>query len=186
MPSKRTIPRVCEMCGADFMANAYEVSIGKGRFHTHGCYLDARGRGRWSDSSVWDRLLVDGDCRLWPGRTQSKGYGVLPSPTNYRDGDVLAHHIAWERATGSPPPSGRIIGHTCDVRRCVRHDDVGTYEVNGILYERRGHLWLGTIAANQIDMVAKGRSTKGAKHRSRTHPESVPRGDAHYTRKRMS
>ena len=185
MPNKGTIPRTCEQCGADFLAVAHAVKIGRGRFCNPSCYLDSRGRGRWSGPDVWDGLIVDGDCRLWPGRTQTRGYGVLPSPTDYRERDVLAHYIAWERATGARPPADLIVGHTCDVRRCVRHDDTGIYVVDGVTYERHGHLWLGTIAANQADMVAKGRSPKGDRHSSRTHPESVPRGDNHYTRRRL-
>jgi hypothetical protein len=85
----------------------------------------------------------------------------LPNPADYRAGDVLAHHIAWYRATGLTPPLGLIVGHTCDVRRCVRHDDTGVYVVNGIEYERHGHLWLGAIAANQADMAAKMRGLIG-------------------------
>ena len=161
MPNKRTIPRACQHCGAAFLAPEYDIRIGKGRFCSQACYLDSRGRGRWSNPTVWDRLIVDGECRLWPGRTQPKGYGVLPFPTDYRRKDVLAHRVAWERATGSPPPSGMIVGHTCDVRRCVRHDETGNYAVEGALYERHGHLWLGTVAANQADMAAKARSMIG-------------------------
>lgn len=161
MPNKGTIPRTCEQCGSAFLAVAYEVSIGKGRFCSRGCYLDSRGRGRWNDPTVWDRLIADGDCRLWPGRTGTKGYGVLPDPADYRNGDILAHRHAWERATGSPIPGGLIVGHVCDRPPCVRHDGGGTYEVEGILYERHGHLWLGTIAANQADMAAKLRSQIG-------------------------
>lgn len=161
MPRKRSIPRICQQCGTAFFALPHQVKVGKAKFCGHDCYLDSRGRGRWSGEDVWASLVIEGDCRLWPGRTQSKGYGVLPSLTDYREGDVLAHHIAWQRATGSLPPAELIVGHTCDVRRCVRHDGDGTYEVAGISYERRGHLWLGTIAANQADMAAKGRSYCG-------------------------
>jgi hypothetical protein len=164
MPNKRTIPRICERCGADFLTVPYEVRIGKGRFCSRDCYLDSRGRGRWSGPEVWDSLIVDGECLLWPGRTQTRGYGTLSSPTDYRAGDVLAHHIAWQRVTGSLPPAGLIVGHTCDVRRCVRNDDTGIYVVRGIEYERHGHLWLGTIPANQADMADKGRSMKGRRY----------------------
>lgn len=38
MPGKRTIPRVCETCGADFLAAASSVAAGNGRFCSKACF----------------------------------------------------------------------------------------------------------------------------------------------------
>jgi hypothetical protein len=70
---------------------------------------------------------------------------------------VTASVFAWEQATGSSTPAGLCVCHTCDQPACVRNDDSGIYVVRGRAYERHGHLWLGTIAANSWDAFDKGR-----------------------------
>jgi hypothetical protein len=74
------------------------------------------------------------------------------------------------------PPHINIL-HTCDIPACVRNDDIGTYEIEGILYERRGHLWLADHAANMRDRAQKGRGGPTVK------PERMPRGSEHWTHK---
>ncbi len=99
------------------------------------------------------KIEIGPGCWLWTGATNNKGYGLIGSGQK----DILVTHAAWTLAGGCPLPDGFQINHTCDVRACCRADDVGTYSVAGVLYERRGHLWLGTHAANMADMTAKGR-----------------------------
>lgn len=138
-----------------------------------------RQRRLWTEENVWSNLIVSGECRLWGGSRHPVGYGAL----RFRGKSTLAHRLAWTLATGRPIPDGMRVCHTCDVRLCVRHDGEGTYEVGGVLYERRGHLWLGTQAANLADMVAKGRSGIGERHISRLHPEVLRRGEqSHYAK----
>jgi hypothetical protein len=74
--------------------------------------------------------------------------------------------------------------HTCDVRACVRNDDLGTYIVNGSEFVRYGHLFLGTQSDNVADMIAKGRRGHrlyytGDQHSARLHPEYLLHGDQH-------
>lgn len=119
-----------------------------------------------------DRHPEYGNCWLWSAFVFPDGYGCF----YLEDRSRRAHQVAWILASGQPIPPGMKVCHTCDIRHCVRHDDVGTYEVDGIQYERRGHLWLGTTGANQADMVAKGRSLVGDLNARHTHPETTARG----------
>jgi hypothetical protein len=82
-----------------------------------------------------------GPCWIWTAYCSSGrdgGYG------KFKVGGLCAsaHRVAWEIATGAPPPDDRLVCHSCDVRRCV----------NG------GHLFLGTSQANSDDMWQKGRA----------------------------
>lgn len=75
-------------------------------------------------------------CWLWTGGTNPAGYGTL----SVAGRQVLAHRAAYESWVG-PIPMGLCVLHTCDVRNCIRPD----------------HLFLGTKADNNLDMLAKGR-----------------------------
>lgn len=80
-------------------------------------------------------------CWEWT-RALLEGYGQL-----WVDGKhTLAHRYAWERENG---PAGKLwVLHKCDNRRCVNPH----------------HMFLGTKVDNAIDMNAKGREARGAKH----------------------
>ena len=138
----------------------------------------------------WSRVEKTATCWLWrgtirrpdkPGRPHD-GYGCIYAP-GIPAGRVLlsAHRVALELG-GVLIANGWRSLHTCDVRECVRNDVVGTYEVDGVVYERRGHLWLGTNAANTKDMILKGRTAFGDRNPSRLHPERLARGDRHPSR----
>lgn len=101
------------------------------------------------------RIDQSDTCWLWTGiLKEADSYGRLWTSR----GLVRAHRFAWEMASGIPIPDGLDALHVCDIRHCVRNDDIGTYEVEGVLYERRGHLWLGNHAANMADKAQKGRA----------------------------
>lgn len=73
-------------------------------------------------------------CWLWLGGVNQRGYGFCGHSQK-------AHRVAWELFNG-PIPKGMSICHKCDVRNCVNPS----------------HLFIGTHADNNHDMIAKGRA----------------------------
>lgn len=86
----------------------------------------------------WSHVLPANSkgCRLWNGRLDAWGYGMI-----WRHGkDVRAHRMAWEMANG-PIPDGMLACHTCDTPNCCTVS----------------HLFIGTNLDNSRDKIAKGR-----------------------------
>ena len=110
----------------------------------------------------WSRVDKTGDCWNWTGpKVGRTNYGKL----SWHGKDYRAHRLAWELTNG-PIPEGLCVLHKCDNPSCVRPD----------------HLWLGTFDDNNKDMARKGRSALGKRNGHSTHPDSYPKGDAHYSR----
>lgn len=101
-------------------------------------------------------VRLDSGCRVFvDGYCNPKGYGmVMVGPT-----PRLVHRIAWEHEVG-PLRSGVKVLHHCDTPACT--------EV--------AHLFLGSIADNNADMIAKGRGRMGAANKAKTH---CPAGHAY-------
>jgi hypothetical protein len=102
-----------------------------------------------------DRSELEGECWPWLAAKDPKGYGRFFLRGRMR----VAHAVAWRLVNGDPP-AGMFVLHRCDHPWCCNPK----------------HMFLGTIADNNRDMVAKGR------HGSVVHPESRPRGDRHPSR----
>lgn len=90
---------------------------------------------------LWSRVAtkdVD-DCWEWIGGRISTGYGIS-------DGK-LVHRTVYEQHFG-PIPAGHYVCHRCDNPPCVNPR----------------HLFAGSAHDNHLDMVAKGRSTRGERN----------------------
>lgn len=107
----------------------------------------------------WLKVDRSGNHWLWTAGRHQFGYGKhsAPHPVTGRITSVSAARFALELALGRPLAPGMHALHTCDVPGCVRNDEEGWYEVNGVLRPRRGHLFEGTHADNMADRDAKHR-----------------------------
>ena len=76
-------------------------------------------------------------CWEWTGKIKEGRYGVIKVN---RTNDAYAHRASWMIHFGEIP-DGMCVCHKCDNTRCVNPD----------------HLFLGSLADNVRDMVAKGR-----------------------------
>lgn len=154
-PKKGQIARVdliCRQCGRKF---SKPLSQADRLFHTIKCYRDYIN----DPQRLWENVIRSTDeSACWPhaGPFDADGYAHV----TYRGCIMTAQRAAWELASGVliPKTPRRIVGHICDYPACVRNDGpLGTYEVNGRLLPRYGHLFLGTDEDNNFDKEAKRR-----------------------------
>lgn len=105
------------------------------------------------------------DCRLWASVDQSGGPNTCWPWMGTRDRKfghgrirvgarkIIASRVAWELTRG-PIPDGLDVLHSCDHGPCCNP----------------AHLFLGTQADNNADMVRKGRHSHGATHAAASDP----------------
>ena len=93
----------------------------------------------------WERVCKTDACWEWSGCKDKDGYGKIVRAGG-NGPEVRTHRLSWELEHG-PVPEGLKVLHRCDNPSCVRPD----------------HLFLGTTADNQQDMMRKGRSTRGSR-----------------------
>ena len=90
-------------------------------------------------------------CWIWLGHRDKRGYGRMY--LNRRQG--FAHRYIYQHFKGGLRDD-QLLRHTCDNPPCVNPD----------------HLIPGTDADNARDMVERGRSARGTKHRAAKLTES--------------
>lgn len=83
-------------------------------------------------------------CLEWHGYKDVYGYGVLLVSTDGTKKNKKAHRLSYEQ-TYSEIEVGKFVCHRCDVRNCIEPT----------------HLYLGTAADNNKDMMLKGRYRSG-------------------------
>lgn len=91
------------------------------------------------DPLFWAKVDTSGECWVWTGMRDPKGYGRL-SRKRVSPAPILVHRYSW-RLAGNAIPDGLAILHRCDNPPCVRPS----------------HLFVGTLTDNNRDMRAKGR-----------------------------
>lgn len=84
---------------------------------------------------IFPQLEWRGECLVWTGCTDPKGYGRVTVDGKTR----LVHRVVWQEQVG--PIDQYLLMHSCDNPSCCNLD----------------HLNPGTIAHNTADMYAKGR-----------------------------
>jgi len=89
----------------------------------------------------FEKIAIKNECWEWTGARNDKGYGVA------WDGNKTqkAHRFSYMIRYGKMPRT--CVLHRCDNPRCVNPD----------------HLFLGTRADNNIDMIKKGRRVCGGR-----------------------
>ncbi len=85
------------------------------------------------------KILFTPTCWLWEGARDGNGYGLVKLLRSRKN--ILTHRAAYIMSVGEIP-DGKMVLHSCDVKRCVNP----------------AHLFLGTQADNQRDASTKGRS----------------------------
>lgn len=172
----QSITRSCPQCGTALTR----------RTQTKFCSTDCKKASqiRPLHDRLWDLIQKTDPCWLWSGPVINSGYGHISERLGPGVKRALkTHRLAWEEASGEPVPDGFMVLHTCDVRACCRNDEPGTYEANGVLHPRFGHLWIGTHEDNMADMTEKGRQATEGRSGHFTHPDAWPRGEQVHTSK---
>ncbi len=88
----------------------------------------------------------DTGCLEWHGYKDVYGYGVLLVSIDGVKKNKKAHRLSYEQTHGDIG-EGKLVCHKCDVRNCIEPT----------------HLFLGTAADNNKDMMNKGRYRSGGK-----------------------
>lgn len=89
----------------------------------------------------WSHVDKTGDCWLWTGSKDKRGYGRI-SPANWRDAPLVAPRVSWEIANRRMVPSGMFVMHSCDNPPCVNpaHLSIGTAKDNAMDASRKGRM----------------------------------------------
>lgn len=97
-----------------------------------------------NEAWFWAHVDKTGDCWLWTGWRNRRGYGQFYRRGQRPSRSLYAHRVSWELHNGAIPP-GLFVCHHRDNPPCVNP----------------AHIFIGTIRDNHVDMVRKGRQPRG-------------------------
>jgi hypothetical protein len=151
---------ICEHCGEGYI-KPVKYGSRPSRFCSRRCSTRHTARRAPVEQRFWPKVRKSAGCWEWTATKNAAGYGKL---ARTEGGMEYAHRIAWEMATGDRLTSADRVGHTCDNTSCIRNDDEGFYEVDGVMLRRLGHLFKCTQASNMADAALKGRTRREFAH----------------------
>jgi len=164
-PPPRGLPVTTKVCSVEGCDRGGKIR--RGMCGTH--YEQLRKQGRLeplptpatpAERFTASLIRTPNGCLEWTRHRTPQGYGQMGK-------GVLAHRFAWELAYG-PIPDGLCVLHHCDNPPCCETSPSEAYP--------DGHLFLGTKADNNADMLAKKRGRQGEAQRAITH---CPQGHAY-------
>lgn len=98
-------------------------------------------KGAQFERHFWSKVKTTRNCWIFQGTILSNGYGQFWNGVK----KIGAHVFAYMCSHG-PVPTGALVLHECDNRKCVRPS----------------HLFLGDHADNYYDALKKNRHTHGS------------------------
>lgn len=130
----------------------------------------------------WAKVDRSGKHWLWTGAVTKNGYGSISSGGKRGAPILYAHHVAFKIQHGELLPD-HLIRHKCDIKLCMRGECLlsGSHTDNMKDRDERGR----TSKGKKHSRIMKKKAARGNRNGSRTRPDRVPRGDAHYTRRRL-
>ena len=130
----KMIEVTCQKCGQTRQIQLRDYQ----RRHLTGlCLACFRKNDRpFSAQRLLERTKEIGDCLVWQGAKNTRGYGFISIGAKL----IRVHRLIWKLAYGDIPKGLNVL-HKCDNPPCVRLD----------------HLFLGTLKDNTRDATLKGR-----------------------------